>query len=78
VPGVAVNYGKPDQRFLRKMDLETASRYKAEGQFSPGAMLPKVEACTRFIRGGGKRALVTALEDIEKGVNGEAGTEITA
>jgi carbamate kinase len=75
VPGVAINYGKPYQQFLQTMTLIEAARFKKEGHFSKGSMLPKVVACTRFIRSGGQRALVTALENIERGLTGEAGTE---
>ena len=49
----------------------------AESHFAAGSMRPKVEAAVRFIRGGGKRAVITSIEAIESAVKGEAGTEIT-
>ena len=40
-------------------------------------MGPKVQAACNFARATGKRAVIGALEDIEKIVKGEAGTIVT-
>ena len=62
VEKVAVNWGKPDQRSLDKMSLKEAARYVEEGQFAPGSMLPKVEACMKFVRQNPqKKAIITSL-----------------
>jgi len=76
VPGAALNYGLSEQIFLRSMTLEKASRYLAEGHFPAGSMGPKVEAAVQFIRSGGKRAVITSIDDIENAVTGRAGTEV--
>jgi carbamate kinase len=76
VPGVALNYGHPEQRFLHSMKVSEAAGNLAEGYFPPGSMGPKVEAAVQFIKCGGKRAVITSIEEIEKAVAGEAGTEI--
>jgi carbamate kinase len=76
VPGAALNYGQSEQMFLRSMNLEEASRYLAEGHFPAGSMGPKVEAAVQFIRSGGKRAVITSIDDIENAVTGRAGTEV--
>jgi len=76
VHGAALNYGKRDQRFLRSVTLEQMGRYLEEGHFPPGSMKPKVEAVIQFVRNGGKRAVITSLQDIEKGVAGVSGTEV--
>jgi carbamate kinase len=39
-------------------------------------MAPKVEAAVQFIKTGGKRAVITAIDTIEEAVAGQAGTEI--
>ena len=44
VEKVAVNFNKPDQKWLDTMTPDEARAYMAEGQFAPGSMLPKVEA----------------------------------
>jgi carbamate kinase len=76
VPGAALDFGKSEQKFLRSMTLEEASAYLAEGHFLSGSMGPKVEASVQFMRNGGKRAVITSIDDIEKTVAGKAGTEI--
>ena len=50
VEKVAINFNKPDQKNLDKLNLEDAVKYIEEGQFAPGSMLPKVEAAMKFVR----------------------------
>ena len=76
VEGVALNYGGPDQRFLRKMTLAEAAQYKKEGHFPPGSMGPKIEAAVQFIKNRGNRTVIASIEAIESAVAGTAGTEI--
>lgn len=76
VERVAVNFGRPDQRFLDHMSPDEAQRYIDEGQFAPGSMLPKVQAALSFARSGGK-AIIAALENAGKALTGESGTVIS-
>ena len=76
VPGVALNYGTPAEKFLRKLDINAAERYLKEGHFPTGSMAPKVEAAIEFIRSGGKRAIITSIDEIVTAVRGKTGTEI--
>ncbi|MCJ7617567.1 MAG: carbamate kinase [Desulfobacterales bacterium] len=76
VQGVALNYGKKDQKFLRSITLEQAELYIKEGHFPAGSMKPKIEAAMQFIQRGGKRAVITSLENIEQAILGESGTEV--
>lgn len=76
VEGAALNYGRPEQRFLRTLTLAEAAQYKKEGHFPPGSMGPKIEAALEFIKKRGKRAVITSIEAIESAVAGTAGTEI--
>jgi carbamate kinase len=75
VDGAALHYGQPQQRFLRTLKRSEAMRYLQAGEFPPGSMGPKVEACLQFLRNGGRRAVITSIEAIEQAVAGEAGTE---
>lgn len=75
VDRVALNFGKPGERYLTSVSLEEAARHILDGHFSPGAMLPKVEAAMQFIGGGGKRAVITRVDRITDAVAGKAGTE---
>jgi len=76
VPGAALDFAGPRQRFLRKISAAEARSHLRAGQFAPGSMAPKVEACLRFLAGGGRRALICAVADLEAAVAGDAGTEI--
>jgi carbamate kinase len=76
VEGVAVSFGRPEQKFLRTLSTSEAARYLEEGEFPPGSIGPKVEAAVQFLESGGKRAIISSIEDIEKAIAGDAGTEI--
>lgn len=74
---VKINFNTPDEQALDSMTAEQAERYVAEGQFAAGSMLPKVEACLRFVKGGrNRKAIIAALEDAGEAVKGNAGTVI--
>lgn len=75
-PGAALAYGTPEQRFIDTMNVETAEKNLADGHFPPGSMGPKVKAAVRFIRGGGKHAVITSVDEIEAAASGRAGTVI--
>ncbi len=76
VDQVALNYGQPGQRWLDKMTLAEAEHYLAEGHFAPGSMGPKIRASIRFLKEGGREALITSPENIERALAGETGTRI--
>jgi carbamate kinase len=76
VEKVAVNFNKPDQRWLDKMTFAEAQQLIEEGHFAKGSMLPKVKAVLRFLKFGGKRALITNPENISRALQGETGTWI--
>jgi len=76
VPAVAVDYGRPTQRFLSRLTLSEARALQKEGHFKPGSMGPKVEACCRFVEAGGKRAVIASLVQALDALGGRAGTEI--
>lgn len=79
VEKVAVNFNKPDVKWLDEMDCETARKYIAENQFAKGSMLPKVEAAMAFASSKpGRRTLITMLMKAKDGIAGKTGTVITA
>lgn len=78
VEKVAINYGKPDVKWLSNINVEEANKYIAEGHFAPGSMLPKVEAAVEFANSkDGRKALITLLEKAKDGILGNTGTLIT-
>ena len=77
VEKVALNFGKPDQKWLDKMTLAEAKAYLAEGtHFAKGSMAPKMQAIIWFLENGGKQALITNPENIGRALKGETGTWI--
>ena len=79
VEKVAIHFGKPDQRNLDSLTVGEAQRYCEEGEFAPGSMLPKVQACMKFASSkAGRTALITLLEKARDGISGKTGTRITA
>lgn len=76
VDGVILNYGQPNQKLLRSLSLAEAERYLKAGQFPAGTMGPKVQAATAFMRGKGKRAIITSIKQIDGAIAGQAGTQI--
>jgi carbamate kinase len=77
VEKVAINYGKPEQKWLDKMTLAEAKAYLAEGtHFAKGSMAPKIQAIIWFLENGGKQALITDPPHIGAALRGETGTWI--
>jgi carbamate kinase len=72
VDGVYLDWGKPEQRRLGRV---TPAEMRAL-KFPAGSMGPKVEAAVQFVEKTGKRAAIGSLQDIEKIVAGEAGTNV--
>src|SRR5205823_2156480 len=62
VPQVALDYGKPSQRFLDHLSVADAKKHLAAGQFPPGNMGPKIEAAIDFLEGGGERVVIRSEE----------------
>ena len=77
IEGAGINWGTPDQRILGKVSLSEMEQHVKAGQFPAGSMGPKVEAIMQFLKATGNRGVICNLEDIEKAIAGEAGTEIT-
>lgn len=77
VEKVALNFGKPDQRWIDQMTLAEAKKYLAEGtHFAKGSMAPKIQAIIWFLEAGGKKALITDPQNIGRALKGETGTWI--
>ena len=77
VEKVAINFGKPDQKWLDKITLAEAKQYLAEGKhFAKGSMAPKIQAILWYLENGGKHAIITNPENIGRALRGETGTHI--
>jgi len=79
VEKVALNFGKPDEKWLDQITLSEAKAYLDEGiHFAKGSMAPKMAACIKFLERGGKEAIITNPENIGRALAGETGTRIFA
>ncbi|MDR0582810.1 MAG: carbamate kinase [Treponema sp.] len=88
VEKVAINFGKPDQKWLDSLSVSEAERYIAENQFAKGSMLPKVQAAVSFVKAAStaavvqrtaavrRTALITLLQKARDGIEGRTGTVI--
>jgi carbamate kinase len=76
VPEVLINYHKDNETPIREATVAQMEEYINQGQFAKGSMLPKVQACIKFIKSTGKPALITSLETALQALNGERGTKI--
>jgi carbamate kinase len=89
VEKVAINFGKPDQRWLDTLTVAEAEKYIAENHFAKGSMLPKVQAAVGFVQAmpvmPGRdadqeaerhSALITLLARARDGIEGRTGTRI--
>jgi len=77
VDRVCVDFGKPTQKAIDTMTADQAQAYHDEGQFPPGSMGPKIESAIRYIRGGGKKVVITSIECLTEALGGSNGTVIT-
>ena len=77
VEKVAINFGKPNEKWLDRMTLADAKQYLSEGiHFAKGSMAPKIQAIIWYMEAGGKRALITSPENIGRALHNETGTWI--
>jgi carbamate kinase len=79
VEKVALDWGRPEQRWVDQLTLAEAKEALAAGtHFAAGSMAPKIEACIEFLEHGGGEAVITNPENLERALAGEAGTRIIA
>ena len=76
VEKVALNFNKPDVRWLDRMTAAQARNHLADGQFGKGSMEPKIKAVLQYLDKGGKRALITNPENMINALSGKTGTEM--
>jgi carbamate kinase len=77
VDQVALDFGRPEQRWLDTLTLADAKEHLATGtHFAAGSMAPKIEACIEFLEHGGGEAIITSPQQMEEALAGHAGTRI--
>jgi len=76
VEKVCLDFGKPGERALDVMTAAEARQYMTDGHFPPGSMLPKIQACLRFLERGGREALITCPKALSAALEGQTGTRV--
>lgn len=76
VDAAMINYGKPEQQMIGRINKLKMQEYISDGQFSSGSMLPKVQAALQFVSQPGRLAVIASLENAAEAVNGVTGTVI--
>ena len=76
VEQVAVDFGKPQQRFLSRVPLSELKALQRAGHFAKGSMGPKVEAVIRHLEAGGRRAIIGHLGRAAEALAGASGTHV--
>lgn len=78
VARVALDFGKPTQRFVDRLTVAEAEKHLADGQFPPGSMGPKIEAAIQFVRARQRQVLITDVDVLREALEGKDGTLIVA
>ena len=77
VEKVAIDFGKPTQKWLDKITLEEARIYLDEGQFPAGSMGPKVTALMEYVSASnGGIGVITTPQNMANAIKGRAGTHM--
>ena len=77
VDKVYLNYNTDKQIGLNNLRAKDIKNYIKSNQFAKGSMLPKIEACLRFVEeSDDKVAIISSLENAKMSLNGKSGTRI--
>ena len=76
VEKVCINYKKPNEEALDKINIARAKSLMEEGHFAPGSMLPKVQAMVDFVASTGHIGIITDPEHLYDSLYGNSGTKI--
>jgi carbamate kinase len=76
VPKVALDFGKPTQRFVDRLTVAEAEKHMADGQFPAGSMGPKIDSALQFVRATNKQVLITDVDVLREALAGKDGTAI--
>lgn len=72
----SIGFGTPDQSPILEMSADRAEELLAQGEFPPGSMGPKIEACVAFARATGRTALITSVAALSDALEGRDGTRV--
>ncbi len=73
---VYLNFNTPEQKALDILTTTDARKYIQNDEFAKGSMLPKVEACIKFVNSSKKLAVITSLDEAAEALSSNVGTKI--
>lgn len=76
VENAALNFGKKNQVALHEITVLQGERYIKEGHFGKGSMEPKMLAAVKFVKSGGRTAIISSLDKALLALAGKAGTRV--
>ncbi|MFQ5746489.1 MAG: carbamate kinase [Gemmatimonadota bacterium] len=78
VDAVYAGFGTPEAKKLDRLTASEAESLIASDDLGAGSMRPKLEAAVQFVRGGGGRAVIAALDEGPAALDGRAGTSVVS
>ena len=73
---VYLDYKKPTQKPILKMNTAMARLYLEAGQFAEGSMRPKIEGAIEYLSAGGNEVIITSPDLLVDAFDGATGTHI--
>jgi len=73
---VYLHFKTLQQEPILQMTAAEAKQYEEEGHFQKGSMGPKIRSAVHFLKHGGRKAVITNIQNITKAMNNQAGTTI--
>ena len=78
VSRVCIGFNTEHQNELSNLTLHEAKEYIEKGEFAKGSMLPKIEACVKFVEENpSKEAIIANLSEGLAALKGQTGTRIS-
>jgi carbamate kinase len=77
VDRVYLNYNKPNQKSIDKINLAKLKKYYNNGYFPEGTMGPKILAAIRFLEYGGEKVIISSIDKAWESIKKKIGTHIT-
>jgi carbamate kinase len=74
VEGLYLDYRKPTQRLVSEVFANKNDNSTNILRLEEGSMGPKVHACLRFVKNGGKEAIIASLDNVVDAISGRTGT----
>ena len=77
VPKVFLGFQTENERTVDVFSVDDLKKHIENKEFKEGSMLPKITACSRFVKSKkGREAIITSIDDLKESFYGMGGTKI--